>query len=47
MTVTSALPKSVILITGIALIIGCGCAGIATILGLDPHARSSLPGRLQ
>jgi hypothetical protein len=40
-TVTSALPEPVILITGIAAIIGCGCAGIATILGIDPRMRRS------
>jgi hypothetical protein len=39
--VATALPESVILIAGIAVIIACGCAGIATILGLDPHARRS------
>ncbi len=46
MTVTGALPELVILITGIAVIIGCGCAGIATILGLDPRARRSLPRKV-
>jgi hypothetical protein len=32
------LPEPVILISGIAVIIACGCAGIAVILGLDPFA---------
>jgi hypothetical protein len=37
----SELPEPVILTTGIAVIIACGCAGITAILGLDPLARTS------
>jgi len=36
-----ALPEPVILVSGVALIIACGCAGIAAILGLDPLKRSA------
>src|SRR5450631_2697769 len=32
------LPEPVLLVTGIAVIIACGCAGLVTILGIDPLA---------
>jgi hypothetical protein len=38
MTVAVDVPEPVILISGIAVIVACGCAGIAVILGLDPRA---------
>lgn len=37
----SALPEPVILISGVAVIIACGCAGIAAILGVDPLQRTA------
>ena len=46
MIAPSVLPESIILIVGTAVIIACGCAGIATILGVDPRARRPLPNRL-
>ncbi|HUZ71016.1 MAG TPA: hypothetical protein VMU65_15010 [Candidatus Saccharimonadales bacterium] len=41
MMIEMALPEPVILVSGVALIIACGCAGIAAILGLDPLKRSA------
>lgn len=41
MTVVSQLPEPVILVAGVALIVACGCAGIAAILGVQPLARTS------
>lgn len=38
MTTGLALPEPVLLISGIAVIVACGCAAIAVILGLDPLA---------
>jgi hypothetical protein len=43
MTVVSQLPEPVILVAGVALIVACGCAGIAAILGVQPLARTSRP----
>src|ERR1039457_2460333 len=43
MTVVSHLPEPVILVAGVALIVACGCAGIAAILGVQPLARTSQP----
>jgi hypothetical protein len=43
MTVVSQLPEPVILVAGVALIVACGCAGIAAILGVQPLARTSQP----
>ena len=44
--IADTLPEPVILITGIAVIIACGCAGITAILGLDPLARTSRHRRI-
>jgi hypothetical protein len=41
MTLAGELPESVVLVAGVALIIACGCAGVAAILGIQPLARSS------
>lgn len=40
MIVGLALSEPVILISGVTVIIACGCAGMATILGLDPGKRT-------
>jgi hypothetical protein len=40
------LPEPVLLIAGVAVIVACGCAGIAAILGLDPLARPMRRRRL-
>jgi hypothetical protein len=44
--IANDLPEPVILITGIALIIACGCAAVTVILGLDPLARTSRHRRI-
>lgn len=41
MTLGSQLPEPVILVAGVAVIVACGCAGVAAILGVQPLARSS------
>ena len=38
---TAGLPEPVVLVAGLALIVACGCAGIAAILGVQPLAMSS------
>ncbi len=41
MTSVTGLPEPVILVAGVAVIVACGCAGIASILGVQPLAKSS------
>src|SRR5579863_9386893 len=41
MNPTAGLPEPVVLVAGLALIVACGCAGIAAILGVQPLAMSS------
>ncbi len=41
MNLTAGLPEPVVLVAGVALIVACGCAGIAAILGVQPLAISS------
>jgi Flp pilus assembly protein TadB len=40
-TLFVSIPEPVILVSGVALIVACGCAGIATILGRQPRTRAS------
>jgi hypothetical protein len=42
-----ALPEPIVLISGVAVIIACGCAGIAAILGVDPLARTARRRRIR
>jgi hypothetical protein len=35
------LPEPVILVAGVAVIVGCGCAGMAVILGMRPRSGGS------
>jgi hypothetical protein len=37
----AGLPEPVILVAGVAVIVACGCAGIASILGVQPLVKSS------
>lgn len=46
MTVGIDLPEPVILISGIAVIVACGFAGIVAILGLDPLAERTRRRRI-
>jgi hypothetical protein len=41
MTVVAGMPEPVILVAGVALIVACGCAGIAAILGVQPLSRTT------
>ena len=41
MNLIAGLPEPVVLVAGLALIVACGCAGIAAILGVQPLAMSS------
>ncbi|MFZ0919862.1 MAG: hypothetical protein WAN83_07280 [Candidatus Dormiibacterota bacterium] len=41
MTSIAGLPEPVVLVAGVAVIVACGCAGTASILGGQPLARSS------
>src|ERR1700731_2074901 len=41
MNLVAGLPEPVVLVAGLALIVACGCAGIAAILGVQPLATSS------
>ena len=43
MTIATQLPEPVILVVGVAVIVACGCAGIAAILGRQPPARTTRP----
>ena len=46
MTIAGGLPEPIILIAGIAVIVACGCAVIASILGIDRLTRSHRPRSL-
>ena len=41
MMLGSQVPEPVILVIGTAVIVACGCAGVAVILGIQPLARNS------